>query len=64
MLGSKPASTRFSIFFLPLRVLILIGWYFLKALERLGLVWDLKVVPFYVREGLPNPRLGAPPKAA
>ena len=41
-----------------------IGWYFLKALERLGLVWDLKVVPFYVREGLPNPRLGAPPKAA
>lgn len=34
-----------------------IGWYFLRALEKLGLVWDLKVVPHHVREGLPNPRL-------
>lgn len=32
-----------------------LGWYFLKVLEKLGLAWDLKVVPQHVREGLPNP---------
>ena len=36
-----------------------IGWYFLKALEKVGLVRDLKVVPHHVREGLPNPEAEA-----
>ncbi|MEE4382820.1 MAG: acyl-CoA desaturase [Pseudomonadales bacterium] len=55
-----PASARLGFYWWEIDI----GWYFLRALERLGLVWDLKVVPFHVREGLPNPRLAERARAA
>lgn len=50
-----PASARLGFYWWEIDI----GWYFLKALEKLGLVWDLKVVPHHVREGLPNPKAQA-----
>lgn len=55
-----PASARLGFYWWEIDI----GWYFLRTLERLGLVWDLKVVPFHVREGLPNPRLAERARAA
>lgn len=50
-----PASARLGFYWWEIDI----GWYFLKTLERVGLVWDLKVVPHHVREGLPNPKAEA-----
>lgn len=52
-----PASARLGFYWWELDI----GWYFLKTLEKFGLVWDLKQVPYHVREGMPSPRrLNAP----
>ncbi len=47
-----PASARLGFYWWELDI----GWYFLRTLERFGLVWDLKKVPYHVREGMPSPR--------
>ncbi len=47
-----PASAHLGFYWWELDI----GWYFLKALEKFGLVWDLKRVPYHVREGMPSPR--------
>lgn len=39
-------------------------YYCLKAMERLGLVWDVKGVPIYVREGKSKHETGAAPSVS
>jgi stearoyl-CoA desaturase (delta-9 desaturase) len=47
-----PASARLGFYWWEIDI----GWMFIRTLETLGLVWDVKRVPHHVREGLPNPK--------